>query len=523
MFTRTIAGVAALALTIGLAACAPAQGAGPAAGGDAASSEAGILRVATPAPFNTLDPHRQSAIGDSMFTTLIFDRLVMLDANDELTPMLAESWEYTADGSALDFQLRAGVSFHDGTQFNAEAVKVNIERAKTLADSTVAQYLTSVQSVEVLDDLRVRFHLQPGTGAELPASLTTSAGMMISPKAIAESGVDLTAATEPVGSGPYVVTAFTPSEKMTYAAAPEYWDEAAGGLAGIEVEFAANASTRLNQVRTGSSDFAAISSANDVLEATKLADGGEVGLETVRYRSVLGLMLNSGMGDMQQLEARQAVAHAIDPEMINDLFSGTCAPYRQIYPEGEWSAISGWEYPYEYDPAKAKAIVQQLGGVSLALTFPVGSNTEAPANVLQMALSEVGIDAQLNPVPVTESNTRYMAGDFESLVTASFAPQPDPASTVDLYLTGGFQLARTEAEKSRIAELTADGLSPALELEERARVYQSAWEETLSEAWFVPVCNITAGIVYNPEVGNVDNLPWASQGLQDLRYVTLAK
>lgn len=521
MLKRIVVHAAVISLALGLVACS--SGAGDEAGKPTSSSSAsaGVLHLATPAPFNILDPHRQSAIGDSMFTTLIFDRLVMVDAKDELQPMLAESWEYAADGSYLEFSLRTDVTFHDGTPFNAEAVKVNIERAKTVEGSTVAQYLTSVSAVEVVDDYTVRMLLEEGKGAEVPAALTTSAGMMISPTAIADSSIDLASATGPIGSGPYVVSAFTPSEKMTYEAAPAYWDPAAGNLDGIQVEFAANASTRLNQVRTGSSNFAAVSSANEVLEAMALADKGEIGLETVKYRSVMGLMLNSAMGDMQQLEARQAVAYAIDPQMINDLFSGTCEAHRQIYPDANWSAIQDWEYPYEYNPEKAKKMVDELGGVSLSLTFPVGSNTEAPANVLQMALSEVGIDAQLNPVPVTESNTRYMAGDFESLVTASFAPQPDPAATVDLYLTGGFQLARTPAEKDRIYEIAGDGLNPTMTSDERAAVYQEVWETALDEAWFVPVCNITAGIVHTADVGNVNNLPWASQGLQDLRYVTL--
>lgn len=519
MRTRFLAGIAILTLSIGLTACSPGAQNSDSSASNAASPA--VLKLATPAPFNTLDPHRQSAIGDSMFTTLIFDRLVMIDANDELQPMLAEGWEYSADGTYLDFTLREDVTFHDGTAFDAEAVKVNIERAKTLEDSTVAQYLTSVTGVEVVDPYTARFLLEPGKGAELPAALTTSAGMIISPTAIADSSIDLTAAAQPVGSGPYVVKSFVPSEQMTYEAAPEYWDANAGKLDGIEVEFAANASTRLNQVRTGSSDIAAISSANEVLEATSLAEQNELGLRTVKYRSVMGLMLNSSMGDMQNLEARQAVAYAIDPQMINDLFSGTCEAHRQIYPDASWPALQDWSYPYEHDPEKAKKLVSQLGGVSLDLTFPVGSNTEAPANVLQMALAEAGIDAQLNPVPVTESNTRFMAGDFESLVTASFAPQPDPATTVDLYLTGGFQLARTPEEKAQILEMTAEGLSPLLSQDERASIYQEAWETSLNEAWFIPICNITSGIAYSPEVGNVDNLPWASQGLQDLRYVTL--
>ncbi len=101
-------------------------------------------------------------------------------------------------------------------------------------------------------------------------------------------------------------------------------------------------------------------------------------------------------------------------------------------------------------------------------------------------------------------------------MTASFAPQPDPAATVDLYLTGGFNLARTPEEKALIKEITGDGLNPKLTSEERATVYQEAWETALDEAWFIPVCNITAGIVHTPNVGGVDNIPWVTQGLQDL-------
>lgn len=482
-----------------------------------------ILTVATPAPFNNLDPARQTVVGDSMFTTLLYDRLVMVDANDELQPMLATEWEFAADGSALDFTLRDDVTFHDGTPFDAAAVKVNIERGQQLEGSTVKQYLTSVREVEVLSDTEVRFHLAPGAGAELPALMTTSAGMMVSPKAIADPGAALEKGSVPAGSGPYRVVSFSPSEKLVLEAADSYWDPEAKKLAGIEVEFASDAATRLNAVRSGSADFAAISSASDVLQAEQLAESGELALTRVTYRSVLGLMLNSGLGDMRDPRARQAVAHAVDPEVINELFSGTCDVHRQIYPDTEWPALQDWDYPYAYDPEKAKALVQELGGVELELSFPAGSNVEQPANVLQSELAEVGIDATLNPVPVTESNARYQAGDFESLVTASFAPQADPAATVDVYLEGGFQLARTDVEKAEVAKLADGGQDPTRTQDERAEIYRSVWEHVLDSAWFVPVCNITTGIAHSPSVLNTDNIPWATQGLQDLRYIAKSK
>ena len=507
-----------LATCLATAACAGGGSRSSADGSGEVDPDA-VLRVATPAPFNTLDPARQTVVGDSMFTTLVYDRLVMTDADDELQPMLATSWRFAKDGSHLDFMLRDDVTFHDGTPFDAAAVKANIERGKTLEGSTVSSYLESIVGVDVIDTTTVRLRLAKGEGAELPAIMSTNVGMMVSPAALDDPAADLAGAPGAAGSGPYVVTSFTPSEELRFEAAEDYWDPAAGNLAAIEVEFAPDAATRLNGVRSGAADFAAISSASDMLQAGDLAERGEVGLTEITYRSVMGLMLNSAKGNMQDPVARRAVAHAIDPEVIDDLFSGTCAPHRQIYPDGDWAAIADYAYPYEHDLEKAKALVKEAGSVSLELSFPAGTNVEQPANVLQSSLAAAGIEATLNPVPVTESNARYQAGDFESLVTASFAPQADPAATVDLYLLGGFQLARTEAEKDRIRALADPGRDPRLDEAERADIYAETWATTLEEAWFVPICNITTGIVHDESVLHTDNLPWGTQGLQDLRYV----
>lgn len=513
-------GAAAMAVTLLLSAC----------GGGSTSKEAtgeidpdAVLKVATPAPFNNLDPARQTVVGDSMFTTLVYDRLTMVDANDELQPMLATDWTFAPDGSSLEFKLRDDVAFHDGTPFDAEAVKANIERGQSLDGSTITQYLTSVTSVEVVDATTVRLNLAKGRGAELPALMSTNVGMMVSPKAMTGDPDALANGKVEAGSGPYTVTSFTPSEKLKFMAADDYWDAEAGKAAGIEVEFVAAAATRLNGVRTGTVDLAAISSASDLMQAEQLQDKGELDLTSVTYRSVMGLMLNASMGDMTNPKARQAVAHAIDPEVINELFSGTCAPHRQIYPEAEWPSIPDYDYPYEFDRDKARALVKEAGSVKLELSFPAGSNVEQPANVLQAELAEVGIEAELNPVPVTESNARFQAGEFESLVTASFAPQADPAATVDVYLTGGFQLARSEEDKKRVREIADAGADPTLSQDERAEIYQEVFATALDEAWFIPVCNITTGIVHSPLVMNIDNIPWATQGLQDLRYIAVSK
>lgn len=507
-------GVVALAGCGGGASSAPTSG-----GGSGELDSTAVLRVTASAPTRNLDPYLQTSYGGWGYLTPIFDRLTVVDGDGTLQPGLAESWEFAPDGSYLELTLREDVTFHDGVPFDAAAVAANIRRGQTIEGSTVAGALENITNVEVVDDRTVRLHLVPGTGVELPGVFSTNVGMMISPKAI-EAGTDLRNNPGQAGSGAYVVTDYVPEESVTLARAEgTNWDPEAGKLAGIEFAWVADASTRLNGLKTGATDLSWVSSANEVVEAQSLSRSGTLAVAEDPFRNVLGVYLRA-QGDLARPEIRQAVASAIDPEAISSLFAGTCTPHRQFYPSGSWSVDESYVYPYGFDLDKARSLVQQAGGAAMTLTFAAGTNMEKPANVIQAALSQAGIDATLNPVPNTQNEPRYMAGDFQSMVTSSLSAKVDPAETVNYYLTGAYDVANGNTE---IQELAAKAADPLLSEDERAPIYHRIWDLALAEAMFVPICNQTNATVATAKVTGIEDMPWVNLGIFDVRHVGMTK
>ncbi|WP_137723076.1 ABC transporter substrate-binding protein [Prescottella subtropica] len=510
----------AAAASVVLTACGGGASSSTASGGPTGELDpAAVLRVTAAAPTRNLDPYLQTSYGGWGYLTPVFDRLTVVDADGNLEPGLAESWQFAPDGSYLELTLRDGVTFHDGTPFDADAVAANIRRGQTMEGSTVTAALKNITGVDVVDARTVRLRLAPGTGVDLPGVFSSNVGMMVSPKAIAD-GADLRNNPGLAGSGGYVVSAYVPEESVTLARAEgANWDPEAGKLAGMKFEWVTDASTRLNGIKTGATDLSWVSSANEVVEAGSLGKSGTVAVTEVPFRNVLGVYMRS-QGDLAKPEVRQAVASAIDPEAISALFSGTCTPSRQLYPAGSWSRDESYRYPYGYDLDKAKSLVQQAGGAKVQLTFAAGTNTEKPANVIQSALSQAGIEAELNPVPNTQNEPRYIAGDFQSMVAGSFSPKVDPAETAATFVTGPYDLANGNPQ---ITELVTKAANPTLSQDERAPLYNRIWDLTLQEAMFVPICNQTNVTVSSPKVTGAEDMPWVNLGIFDLRHVGMTK
>lgn len=521
---RVLAVIAAGALVVaGCSSPATATrtpGGGTTAGGAAEFDTSAVLKFASAGPLRNLDPALQTGYGPWGYLFLIWDRLTMLDKNDKIIPGLAKEWSFIQGGTVLELKLRDGVKFHDGTPFDAEAVKVNLERGKTLSESTLKGDLADIESVEVVDPLTVHLKLAKGKGAQLLGTFTGTAGMMVSPKAIKE-GVDLQKNPGTAGSGPYVASSLVPQEKLVLKRADSYWDPNAGRLGGIELVRVPDAAARLNGVQSGQIDLTPLSSANELAAVEKLVvPGSGLHQNTVKFKNVLGVYLRANKGDLVKPEIRQAVAYAIDPEAINALFSGHCTPTRQLVPKTDPSWIPNWTYPYEFNVDKAKQLVQQAGGAKLKITFAAGTNAEAPANVVLASLQAAGIDATLNPVPNTENEPRFIAGDFEMMVATSWSPKVDPAATVKTYLLGTYKLA---TDPTLIEAKAAEAANAALPMVQRAPLYQDIWKTALEQVWFVPLCNQSLANVAKENVVGIDNIPMSDIGIWDLRNVAIRK
>src|SRR5881396_2978548 len=199
-----------------LAACGqqPAGGgtASPSAGAKAAYG--GTLTFALENDPANLDPMLSGLFVDRNIHYAMYDSLVRVDPKGNIIPWLAEKWETSSDGKTVTFTLRTDVKFHDGTSFDADAVKWNIERYKTTQGSLRTGDLSSVDTVTVVDPKTVKFNLKYAF-ARLLGALVDRAGMMVSRKVVGGGGADLTHRPLNTGTSPFILAAAVKNDPYT--------------------------------------------------------------------------------------------------------------------------------------------------------------------------------------------------------------------------------------------------------------------------------------------------------------------
>src|SRR5215212_1643479 len=168
-----------------------------------------------------LDPNLSEAYVDRQVMASLYDKLVDINQQGEIVPMLAKSYDISDDRKVYTFHLRDGIKFHDGTPFNAEAVKYNLDRYQK-EDSVRSTEVEDIESVEVVDPMTVRVTLSESFAPFL-AVLTDRAGIIASPKAIKESGGRIS--NNPVGTGPFKFVERVRGDHITVEKNPDYWRE----------------------------------------------------------------------------------------------------------------------------------------------------------------------------------------------------------------------------------------------------------------------------------------------------------
>src|SRR6478672_8976753 len=217
------------------------------------SADAATLKVGTQDDPDALDPASSGTYAGRFVFASLCDKLVDISPDLKIVPQLAESWEWAADGKSITFSLRKNVTFHDGTPFDAAAVKFNIERMKTAPDSKRKAELAPVSGVEVLSPDKVKFNLSEPF-VPLLANLSDRAGMMVSPKAASEKAGEFAAA--PVCAGPYQFVERKSRDLIHLKKYPGYWNAGQIGYDEVTYYYVPDSTVRLSRVRAGDLDLA---------------------------------------------------------------------------------------------------------------------------------------------------------------------------------------------------------------------------------------------------------------------------
>ena len=476
-----------------------AQQKAPTTTGSPGPQYGGTLKIITTYP--------PRVIGDPPSTTVWSDRLVMrtcietfvnFDEKSMVSPGLAESWIISPDLKSITFKLRRGVKFHDGTDFNAEAAKYNLDRYRTspLPD------LKSVTSIDIVDTYTLRLNLSSWDNLLL-GNLAQRAGFIISPTAAKAHDKDWLA-THPVGTGPFKLVHFQADVSVKFSKFDGYWQKGKPYLDGIEFIVHADSMVASASFQAGDGHVIHFPTLKEILDLRNknkynvyVCPNGLSGLcgDSIHPTSVYA-----------DIRVRRAVEHAIDKKtMMNTLGGGILEALSQPATVKHWSynpAVVG----YPYNPDKAKQLLTEAG-------YPNGFKTKIisrnlPDNVwvntaVQGYLKAVGIDAQLD---IVGQNEYFDIGNVKGWENGLYqfamglGTTDDPVQAMQLRMSGKGQSHKNIAYPAAYDAKIAEALK-ATDFETKKKRIQEAVKMAVDDyAIMIPIfMSINSAITY-PQV-----------------------
>ncbi|BDG60670.1 ABC transporter substrate-binding protein [Caldinitratiruptor microaerophilus] len=381
----------------------PGQGAG-------STTEAGqkatgkTIVVGLQAEPTNLDPAQISDYNSSRAADGMFDRLVRFkDGSTELEPGLAESWDISQDGLVYTFHLRKGVKFHDGTEFNADAVKFSIERQidpnhpyHNTGEFAYADFtFGKVKEVRIKDPYTVEIELKEPYAPFL-SNLAIHAASIVSPEAVKKYGKDFT--KHPVGTGPFRFVRWTPGVEVVLEKNPEYW-KGAPKIDQVIYRPVIEDQARLTEFEAGQLDFIVGIPPEDL---ARLKQNPQYEVQEQPGMHVWYVVLNATKPPFDNPKVRQAVNYAVNRKaIVEQLLRSTGVLATGPLPPVVWGYTK--DVPqYPYDPEKAKQLLAEAGypnGFSAEFWVPEsGSGMQQPremATAIQADLQAVGIQTRI--------------------------------------------------------------------------------------------------------------------------------
>lgn len=490
-------------LMVGLCAAAIAVAVpGGAATAQGQPQAGGTLNVGFPSDSKTLDPIFSVQFTERQVLYLIFNTLVCFGPDFSIHPELAESWKVEEGGKRVTFKLRQGVQFHDGTPFDAAAVKWNIDRRldPAVASPQRAQLDPIIASVQVVDPQTVAFVLK-APYAGLLSLLGERPGFMISPTAAEKLGKDF--GSSPVGTGPFVFKEWVRGSQISVERNPKYWEAGKPYLDHVVFRDISGAVVGVQRLVTGEVDFVGELSPQDTKQLQGRSNITLAPITVGRWYSLQWHMFEEPFNNEK---LRQAISHGIDRARINDIvMEGKGTISEGPTPAGLW-----WYDPairsYAYDPEKAKALVKEAGypnGFEYTLSTPQITALSQINQLVQEQLEAVGIKLKLEPVAQSEWYAKLVRKE------TNFSPnrwtqRPDPDGLLYILFHSKGYANTTGYNNPRVDELLEQARQN-FDQAERKKLYSEIQKIIAHD---VPMLPLFFSVEYAALRDNVQGFEW---------------
>jgi peptide/nickel transport system substrate-binding protein len=450
-------------------------------GGSAGGGGASEITIALGSEPTSLDPYLVDDGGERAINDNIYETLLTRTAEGELAPGLATELPTQVDDTTWEFKLQEGVTFHDGSAFNADSVVASVERIVGLvadAQTDLDGFFGSITGATKVDDTTVRITTSESDGV-LPARMYW---LKMIPTSAAEVD-DLS--DEPVGTGPYTFGSYEPGSAITLEANADYWGDAPS-IETVNYEFVTEAGTRLAGLKSGQYDLMTNLAPQDVEEAPAFAE--------VQGQEHPIIILNAEGGITADPEVRKALNLAVDKEAIVEQVYGG---YAAVDPGQLLSeSIVGFNEDleaYAYDPDEAKSMIEEAGVAGETITL-VGESSGRWLNDRELVeavasyWTEAGVTVDLQ----TPGFDEYLdvLFDREARADAIFVSSSNDLLDADrqlstFYQAGGVGSSNTDEELSALIDQARAELDP----EARTPLYNEAVQLAYDQAYFVWLVN----------------------------------
>ncbi len=542
---RALLGTAALAASLSLVLAGCGTGGGDAAdtgaaGGAAPAGEpqaGGELTVLLDAGYSGgwdtgLDPATSNTIGaNQSLNSAIFGGLVNLVAdengeNAEIVPHQAEGFEFSEDGLTLTLTLREGLTFTDGTPMDADAVVWNwirnlssgstgaprldldLEREAPELDQQFLDDLYAalpedvdqemiekrLGAIQAVDERTVELHLTTPNGALVNAMPYNNLNLIASPTAYKELGAEAFSQA-PVAAGPFTVEANRLSERLDLVQNEDYFKEGLPYLDELSFQSIAGDQVMYQTLQAGQGD--AIEGLSSLTLIQQAQSNPELTTTLGAPTSPYVIQLNTRQAPFDDKKAREAIYYATDFAAINQgLFGGEGDLSQSFTASGGLFHQPEVEGYRTHDVEKAKALVEEIGGLQVELGTTDIVTARQVTTALQTQWQEAGIEVTIDSKPLGDVITKFGTGDWESMLQTAGAW--DPAAGIGVAVRFGSTSTYSGTPLPEGAATAAEALEQGLQTEldeviqaaaatvdeaERAELYQQAAEMISDEAY----------------------------------------
>lgn len=487
---RWIAVGAATAGLLALAACTPSNksgGTGGNAGSGGSSGSAGpsdTLTLAVDTPPDDWNPADASpADPNLLYYQAPYDFLINTDSTGKLVPGLATNWVSTP--KSLTLTLRSGVTFTDGTPFDATAVKVNVENQQKNGLPPNKGVFANVTGIDVVSPTEVRLDLAKPT-PQLPNNLARQQGLMASPKAIQSNPEGLK--TNPVGTGGWFLDtkATVPNSKYVFHENPNYWNKSAVGFKNVVIEYIPDDQARTNALLTHQVDWINYGAQFE----SQIKAAGFSTLQTPEFPYYLEILDRNGtmIPALKNPLVRQAMAYALDrATFVKVTLAGQGTPTTQWTIPGQL----GYDASYTgmaYDLAKAKSLMQQAGVSGFTVTVPSYGPFDAYNEAIAGFLARIGITVKLQTVQTGNVSGAAASGKYAMAIVPSHAVHPQDFYRTYVSTHGSqnpFGIAAPDVD-ALMSKISGDAAADA-------PIYEQMSKTVSDDAFVIPVAVINAG------------------------------